>query len=195
MRPILLATALPVLALGLMAAAPDPHAGYSATVMTTGNSGAAACATHAQAVSDGKMAPETAVQTCTAALDTESLDRRDRAATRINRGVLYMTMSDLPEAAGDFEAALQEEPLLGESWVNHGSALVRMGQDKEGLADIDKGLSLGLKEPWRAYFNRALARENLGDIKGAYADFNKALELKPDWEPAQKELTRFTVKK
>jgi tetratricopeptide (TPR) repeat protein len=195
MRQILFLTALPVLALGLMAAGPITSNSGSVSVITTGNAEAAACSTHAIEVANERMAPETAVQTCTTALEEEALSRHDRAATRNNRGVLYMTMSDFEDASNDFEAALRDEPMLGESWVNRGAAQVRMGNDREGVASIDKGLALGVSEPWRAYFNRALARENLGDLKGAYQDFVKAAELNPEWAAPKKELTRFTVKK
>jgi len=47
----------------------------------------------------------------------------------------------------------------------------------------------------KAYFNRALAREAAGDVKGAYLDYVKALQLKPEWAPAVKELARFEVRK
>jgi hypothetical protein len=47
----------------------------------------------------------------------------------------------------------------------------------EGLNQIDQGLALGVKDPEKAYFNRAVANENLGDVTAAYRDFSKAAEL------------------
>ena len=64
---------------------------------------------------------------------------------------------------------------------------------KEALADIDKALSLGLHEPAKAYYNRAIAYEGLDDETQAYLDYQQALVLNPGWELPQHELLRFTV--
>jgi len=61
------------------------------------------------------------------------------------------------------------------------------------LADITKGLALGVKQPEKAYFDRALAYEGLDDEKSAYFDYQQAVTLKPDWPLPQRELLRFTV--
>ena len=37
--------------------------------------------------------------------------------------------------------------------------------------------------------------EALDDLQGAYMDFRKASELKPDWEMPKKEMSRFVVEK
>ncbi|HTK35449.1 MAG TPA: hypothetical protein VL358_09215 [Caulobacteraceae bacterium] len=185
---------LPVLALGLMAASPPTFA-QRGMASVWGNAQAKACAEHATLVSDGKMSPAFAVETCTEALNVENLNNHDLAATRNNRGVLYLTMADDAEARDDFTAAAKIEPRLGEVWLNQGVADIHMGQNTEAVAAIEQGLTLGLDEPWKAYLNRGIARENLGDVKGAYADYKKAQELKPDWEPPKAELARFTVKK
>ena len=50
-------------------------------------------------------------------------------------------------------------------------------------------LSLGLA----ALAGPALAEERLDDLKAAYADYQKAVELKPDWAIAKTELARFHV--
>ena len=63
------------------------------------------------------------------------------------------------------------------------------------LEDINRALDLGVEEPEKAYFNRALAHEGLDDMKAAYLDYQKALELKPEWEPPKRELARFTVRR
>jgi tetratricopeptide (TPR) repeat protein len=65
----------------------------------------------------------------------------------------------------------------------------------EGLADLNKALELGVDEPEKAYFNRALAHEGLDDLKSAYLDYQKAQTLKPDWQDPARELARFTVER
>jgi len=50
-----------------------------------------------------------------------------------------------------------------------------------------------VREPEKAYYNRALAEEGLDDEKSAYVDYQQALVLNPDWDPPRQELLRFTV--
>ena len=135
------------------------------------------------------------VVTCTTALETETLNFRDRARTYVNRGVLQMRRRDFPTARADFDAAAKIDPELGEAWVNRGATYVGEERYTEGLTEIDKGLALGVKDPEKAWFNRAMANEGLGDLKAAYRDYVKAAELNPVWEAPKKELARFSVKR
>ena len=183
-----------VFAVGLGAAGPIAS---DANAMLTLNrtSQVNVCSDNAIAAADGRMAPAYAVRSCTQALEYEALTPHETAATLNNRGVVRMGMLDeAPLAIGDFDAAVRAEPDLGESYVNRGSVMLHDGRHAEAIAEFDRGLALTLKEPWRAYYNRAIAREILGDIPGAYADFRKALELKPDWPLAVEQLGRFRVR-
>ena len=60
-------------------------------------------------------------------------------------------------------------------------------------ADINRSLERGVSEPEKAYYNRALAHEGLDDPKSAYFDYQKALEIAPDWDAPRQQLSRFTV--
>jgi tetratricopeptide (TPR) repeat protein len=132
---------------------------------------------------------------CTTALETELLNNRDRAGTYVNRGVIKLRRAAYTDATYDFNKAATLKPDLGEVYVNRGAASVGQHRYKEGLDDINKALQLGLEEPEKAYFNRALAYEGLDDMKSAYFDYQKALELKPDWADPKRELARFTVRR
>jgi tetratricopeptide (TPR) repeat protein len=79
--------------------------------------------------------------------------------------------------------------------VNRGATLVGEDRFREGVEQIDKGLSLGVKDPEKAFFNRGLANEALGDLQAAYRDYSRAAELKPDWAAPKTELARFSVKR
>ncbi|MBC7670097.1 tetratricopeptide repeat protein [Caulobacter sp. DWR2-3-1b2] len=140
-------------------------------------------------------ADKASVTTCTVALDIETLNFRDRARTYVNRGVLYMRQRDFNGAVSDFDSASRIDPNLGEAFVNRGAAFVGTQRYDEGLSQIDQGLALGVKDPEKAYYNRAIAHENLGDVTAAYRDYSKALELDPAWDAPKKELARFTVKR
>lgn len=132
-------------------------------------------------------------EVCTMALETEALGPRDRAGTYVNRGVLKLRRKEFAAAEFDFNRAIATKPDLGEAYINRGAAQVGTRRYAEGLADLNKALELGVDEPEKAYYNRALAYEGLDDMKAAYLDYQKALELKPDWAPPRQELARFSV--
>lgn len=130
---------------------------------------------------------------CTLALETEYLNARDRAGTYVNRGVLKLRKAAYPDASRDFNLALKLKPNLGEAYVNRGAAYIGQKRYAESLPDINRGLELGVEEPAKAYYNRALAYEGLEDAKSAYFDYQKAIEISPDWAAPKEQLTRFSV--
>jgi Tfp pilus assembly protein PilF len=166
-------------------------------------------AAHAQAVtvlgggmakqcSDAALSGESDLrfeEACNTALAVEALDLRDRAGTYVNRGVLKLRRKEFGSAMFDFNRAVELKPDIGEAYVNRGAALVGSRRYAEGLADLNKALEMGVQEPEKAYYNRALAFEGLDNMKAAYFDYQKAIELKPDWEMPRQELARFTVER
>jgi len=161
----------------------------SAITLTVGATLATSCSQAAVA----NVASATSLETCSRALQEEALSRRDRAATHVNRGVLHMLRRDYGSALADFDAAVRMNAGLGEALVDRGIAKVALGRVAEGLSDLDRGLAMGLSTPEYAYFHRAAAREELNDPRGAYLDYRKAAELKPDWARPREELARFRV--
>jgi tetratricopeptide (TPR) repeat protein len=134
-----------------------------------------------------------ALETCDRALELGVLRGRNLAGTHVNRGVLLMRRGATQAALEAFEQGVAIDPTLGEAFVDRGIARVALGQVAEGVADIDRGLELGLATPEQAYYHRAIAREQLNDVKGAYLDYRKAAELKPDWTSPRRELARFRL--
>ncbi|MGI9170249.1 MAG: tetratricopeptide repeat protein [Caulobacteraceae bacterium] len=130
---------------------------------------------------------------CSTALETEDLDRIDRAGTFVNRGVMKLRRLAFEEARTDLDAAIALAPTIGEAWVNMGAVFLGEERFQSALDDVDRGLRLGVKEPEKAWFNRGLAHEGLEDEKAAYFDYQRAMALKPDWPLPRKELLRFTV--
>ena len=130
---------------------------------------------------------------CTLALETEFLNSRDRAGTYVNRGVLKLRRADYNEARRDFDQAVKLKPDLGEAYVNRGASRIGQKAYAASLTDINKGLELGVDEPAKAYYNRALAYEGMDDVKSAYYDYQKALEISPEWAAPREQLTRFSV--
>ncbi len=134
-----------------------------------------------------------ALDACNGALSNEVLQRKDRAATLVNRGIVFLRDRKLSQAKSDFDSALRLIPTLGEAHINRGATLLLMEKPKEALADLNRGIELGTSEPWSGYYNRAFAHEVLGDAAAAYDDFTQAAALKPDWQAPLDELMRFTV--
>jgi tetratricopeptide (TPR) repeat protein len=125
----------------------------------------------------------------------DALERRqssnDEVLLLINRGVIHLTRGESPEALADFDAALVVLPRHPEAHLNRGAALVQMGRPGPAVAALTDALSLGVSQPYKAYYNRGAAREALGDLRGAYEDYSTALEIRPDWGPAEAEIARF----
>lgn len=132
-------------------------------------------------------------QTCTRALTEETMTRANRAATYVNRGIVRMRDGRHDAALSDYDRALRIEPELGAAYLNRGAALIHQKRFEEALAALDRAIELETKELYAAHYNRAIARERTGDVEGAYSDFLKASELKPDWELVKRQLERFTV--
>jgi tetratricopeptide (TPR) repeat protein len=171
------------------AAAMAVGAQAQASVTVIGGGMAEACS---KAALSGK-ADVRAEATCTDALEKEMLNSRDRAGTLVNRGVLKMRRMDWADASKDFTEAARIKPDMGEAYVNRGAVSIGEHRYAESLPDLNKGLQLGVEEPAKVYFNRALAYEGLDDVKSAYFDYQKAVELSPSWDAPKQELTRFHV--
>jgi len=171
-------------AAGLMVAT-----GARASVTVIGGGQAEACS---KAALSGKSDTRSE-RTCTDALETEMLSPRDRAGTLVNRGVLKLRRAAFEAATKDFNAALSLKPDMGEAYVNRGAASIGEHRYAESLPDLNKAISMGIEEPAKAYYNRALAYEGLDDVKSAYFDYQKAVELSPQWEAPKNELLRFHV--
>lgn len=134
-----------------------------------------------------------ALDQCTAALAEPGLDQRNEAGTFVNRGIVFFNRADYGRALADFDAAIQLEPGLAEGYINRGAALLRQSDYSGAVAAISRGLALSPEAPARAYYNRGLAHEELGQVREAYRDYRRASELAPRWEAPRTELARFQV--
>jgi tetratricopeptide (TPR) repeat protein len=131
---------------------------------------------------------------CDRALE-EPMVNHDRAATYINRSVLRLRKNDAQGALADCETSIRINSQLGEAFVNKGAALITLGRPQEAVESLSHGIALGAHKLHYAYYDRAMAREDMGDIQGAYQDYKRALELSPGFEEAAQQLKRFRVVK
>jgi tetratricopeptide (TPR) repeat protein len=133
------------------------------------------------------------ITTCTTAIEETAMTGKDLAATYINRGILK-SRSDRPQTAlDDYNRGISIDGNLGEAYVDRGVAMIVMQRYEEALTDIDKGIAIGFDRMQIAYYDRSIADEALGNIRAAYDDCRKAVELQPDFALAQQRLTRFRI--
>jgi tetratricopeptide (TPR) repeat protein len=184
---ILALAAAATLAVAAPASAQDPGSDPRSVTIVGGDSHARACM---QGVNSGDVSDRT-LASCTRALRYPRLTRETEALIRLNRGVAYLRRRESASALEDFDAVIALDGRNAEGHLNRGAALVQLGQPGPAVTAITEALSLGVREPHKAYFNRAAAREAMRDLRGAYEDYNTALEIQPNWGPASAELARF----
>ena len=162
-----------------------------AQLIVQGKGDAARCYSYALA---GNTGTRSAVKTCTEAFSA-ILPPKDKAATHVNRGVLYMRKGDHELAAQDYEAALEINPDLAQAHVNYSASLIRQGKFDAALSSLEKALR-DPKSKFRpeALYNRAIILDRRENYKGAYQDLKAALAIRPNWEPAILRLERYEVR-
>jgi tetratricopeptide (TPR) repeat protein len=124
---------------------------------------------------------------------TNAMDSYYRAATLVNRADIRLRLEDYAGVVADSKEALSAFDGLAPAYVNLGAGMIGLKRYEEAVTFLNKAIDLDGTDPELAYFNRALAKENLGDIRGAYFDYRKASELNPKFQRALDELTRFKV--
>ena len=129
---------------------------------------------------------------CNLALN-EPLSLRDRAATFINRSALRILSGDKQGGLADCDASIRTFDGLSEAYLNRGVALQALGQPDAAIIALNKSLELGLSRPQLGYYDRAMAKEDVGDVVGAYRDYKAALQASPEFSLAADQLRRFKV--
>lgn len=130
---------------------------------------------------------------CDAAF-AEALSVEDQVATHVNRGIVRATRGDAAGAASDYDAAIGLDPDEAEAWLNKGLLFLRGGQVAASVPLFDAAVIKRTREPQMAHYGRAVAHEQLGNLRAAYADYRRATELAPDWDVPRAELARFQVR-
>ena len=178
---------LPLLAAAATIAIGSPA--YS-SVVTLGAGWAESCFKAAEA----QDTRASAVDVCNRALAEEALEPHDRMATFVNRGIIHLRRTDLKNASADFDAASRIEPNEPEIWLNKAILIARFGKVATALPLVEKALALNTKRPALAYFVRAMALEDSGNIAAAYHDLQRARQIEPKWREPAIELSRFQVR-
>lgn len=134
------------------------------------------------------------IASCSRALEEEALLNRDRAATLVNRGILFMLNGNSRRADADFDAAMGLDPSLADPWLNKAFLRLRLGEGQAALPLLNEALQRNPRHPALAYYARGLAYEQAGNVRAAYADLRRANEIDPDWSLPRKDLARYTTR-
>lgn len=176
-----------IAAAGLLAALSVPAL---AGISVIGNSGARSCY---EAADSSLMPGVRDIERCDLALREEPLDGRDRVATYVNRGILLLRRGDTGRAIADFDRAIALDPDQPESYLNKGAALMRRNEADGAVRLFTIALERNTRRPAIAHYGRAVAHEDLGNVRQAWLDYRRASELDPEWDDPRLELRRFQV--
>jgi len=130
---------------------------------------------------------------CTRALQEEALVGPDRAATFVNRGIVFMSAGRFAEADADFDAALRLNQGLPDGWLNKGFLRLRQGDGRGALPLIQKGIDAGAGRQALAIFARGVSHEQMGEFNSAYDDLKQAQQLEPGWALPREYLASYRV--
>ena len=161
-----------------------------ASTFSVGNSSARDCWQAAEANDYDRNA----IYHCNLALEQEGLDSANRAATLVNRGILYMRNRNYSQAERDFDRAMRTDESNPEAYLNMAISHLRQNEnDTSVMPLIEKAIALNTEEQALAYYSRAILHERSGNIRQAYYDYKKAHELAPDWDEPAADLQRYKV--
>jgi tetratricopeptide (TPR) repeat protein len=129
---------------------------------------------------------------CTLAIKLAHYDGA-RAEALNNRSVLHYARGEYDAALADNTAALKLDDSMAEAIVNRGSIFLVQHRPQAAAENFNRALTFNPAHPEKVYFNRAMAREDMGDLGGAYADYAQAAKLDPQWDQPKREMDRFSI--
>lgn len=180
---------LALLAAGAFFAA-EPAGAAAITVL--GNNAARLCYEAAEATTRASL---NGLGDCDRALAEDPLSARDRVATHVNRGIIRVRKGDVQGSLTDFVRASQLDPNEPEAYLNRALVLtMRANQASEAVPLFTRALEKKTRRPALAFYGRAAANEDLGDLKAAYSDYTNAVSADPKWQAPKVELARFQVR-
>ena len=136
------------------------------------------------------MSPQEAVATCSRAL-AGMMSNDERAYTYVNRSINYNLLGRYDDALDDINAAFDLIPDLPEAYLSRGNTNYLQRNYLDAIEDYSTALDRGVGDAHKAYFNRALAHEELKDYELAYQDFKSSVDEDPTFGPAVERLELY----
>jgi tetratricopeptide (TPR) repeat protein len=111
-----------------------------------------------------------------------------------NRINVFVRAGRYEEAVGDWDRLIEMEPDKGESYLGRGICLNRIESSVDVvLADLDRAEALGVSSR-ELYCQRGLALRKAGYGWAALPNFNRAIELDPEWAELYKQRARVYLR-
>jgi len=114
------------------------------------------------------------------------------AETCNDRGVCYYELGDVPRALESFNRAILLDPGYAQSYTNRGNCYRKLSARDASMIegaehDYSKAVELDPSNP-KSYNNRGALLLKMCKYSEAFADFEHALELQPEYEVARRNL-------
>jgi tetratricopeptide (TPR) repeat protein len=151
------------------------------------------CSDYAARAGAGDVVAKWSVKACDQAVDRARGMHDELAAAYVNRSVIHLAFQQYDAALADSDAAIRVKAGIPQAHINRGIALSAEKRNKEAGQAFTDALALNPAHAEIVYFDRAMAREDSGDMKGAYLDYRKAAQLAPTWDTPKQQLARFSV--
>lgn len=121
------------------------------------------------------------------------LNKQVRSVIYNHRGMAYFVQSEYKGSIRDFSRAIDYSPDNFRALNNRGLAYRMLHQYENALRDFDRSLEINSFQV-EGYYSRALLYYDLSDFSKALEDCIEALNIKPDFVPAQRLKTVIDVK-
>lgn len=128
---------------------------------------------------------------CNRALEQEPLNRRDRAATFVNRGIVLAALGRYQDALNDYNSALAIQAELPQAFIGKGNLYYFAERYDDALVAYNTALEMNLNEKHVAHYDMGMTYEKLGNTEAAARSYRTAMELRPDWALPQQRLQRL----
>ncbi len=142
-----------------------------------------------------KSASETDIDNCTLAITKGNLKKAHKAATFLNRGIIYSSLSNFDQAMADYEQAKELTPRKGEVYLNIGNINYIDGDYNKAIAEYSTAIKYKVKARYVAYTNRGMSYQKLGQLNEAEENYRKALSLSPNFAIAKQLLDELLIVK
>lgn len=116
------------------------------------------------------------VAACTEVIDNPAYPNSVTTQALAQRALGYSLQGDYAKAIADYDRAIAMFPNFAVALNNRAWALFRSGAPEKGLPDVEKSLRLN---PFsgHTFDTRAHIRQWKGDVAGALADYERAIQL------------------
>jgi len=143
----------------------------------------------------GDMGTKQAIEICNDAVNQVS-SLKNKTASHVNRGILYMRSGDFNSARKDYEKAINLSPNLREAYVNYGALLIHEKDYDGAITALNQAVEgETIRNLHEALYNRAIAYDRQDRFREAYLDLKRALELRPEWADAKRAISHYSVAK